>query len=230
MAERHLKQIVTPRLILRPIADADAQALCEAMESSRAELATWMPWAKRIGLQYAQQFAHYSEISWQKREQGNFPFVIERRSDSKIIGSLGFNEYSQPKRGIFEMGYWLSTDAHGHGFATEAALALSYYAFDRLKAAVVYICVQKGNEKSIKIPERLNYAFQLTRQKACRHCITDALDDFHVYALSEKEVLPELDYHYDDLEQPRSIVDYSFQSYLSTGCCRLTPAIILKAQ
>lgn len=228
MAERRFKHIQTPRLILRPITQNDARALQEAMERSREELLPWMPWAKRIGPSYAQQFAHYSEISWKKRQQGNFPFVIARRSDGKIIGSLGFNEYSQPQRGIFEMGYWLSTDAHGQGFASEAALALSHYAFDRLQAAVIYICVQKGNNASINVPRRLNYRPQLTRHHACRHCVDDSLQDFHVYACTDKDSLPNLEYAYDDTAKPRPIIDYSFQSFLSSDKTLLP--IVLSSQ
>lgn len=208
MLERHLKQIYTPRLLLRPILRNDAGPLYEAMRYSDKELSEWMPWGKSISPEYANKFAYYCEISWQKKEQQNFPFLIQKRCDGKVIGALGFNEYSHPQRGIFEMGYWLSTQEHGQGFASEAALALSHYAFEELNPSVLFICVQKGNEPSIKIPLKLGYQFQLTRQQACRHCLSHELDDFHVYGCSSQSQLAPLDYQIELLNQPVKILDY----------------------
>lgn len=216
MSDDRVKHIITPRLLLRPTTQDDGHLLYQAMDVSRKELLEWMPWAKSISLEYAEQFARYCEISWQKKEQNNFPFIIQRRSDNQVIGGLGFNEYSQPQKGVFEMGYWISTAAHGQGFASEAALALSHYAFDRLNPATLLICVQKGNDPSIKIPLKLGYELELTRQKACRHCATHQIDDFHVFACTDRSKLLSLDYEIAKLSEPRQTFHYDLQGYFNS--------------
>jgi RimJ/RimL family protein N-acetyltransferase len=222
---QQLCQITTPRLIIRPTKKEDAAGLYEAMDVSRRELAQWMPWGARISPEYAQNFAHYCEISWQKQHQNHYPFVIVLRETGTIIGAMGFNEYSQSDKGVFEIGYWISTAWHGKGFATEATLALSHYGFDALSPALLIICVQKGNDISMKIPHKLHYEFQLTRKKACRDCVTSVLDDFNVYACHHKTNLPHVQYDYEYLSEPIKKVDFDFNRFFNTT--KTPPGVVM---
>ena len=56
-------------------------------------------------------------------EQRPFGFYrITCLSDGRAVGGIGFK--GQPDGGCVEMGYGLSPSARGHGYATEAAIAL----------------------------------------------------------------------------------------------------------
>ena len=56
-------------------------------------------------------------------EQRPFGYYrITRQADGRAIGGAGFK--SQPDRGCVEIGYGLAPSARGHGYATEALVAL----------------------------------------------------------------------------------------------------------
>jgi RimJ/RimL family protein N-acetyltransferase len=60
--------------------------------------------------------------------------VVLRDCDT-VVGSAGFK--GPPAEGIVEIAYGLSPEYQGKGYATEAAAALTAYAFDSGKVRVV---------------------------------------------------------------------------------------------
>jgi len=55
-------------------------------------------------------------------------WVVERREDGAVIGQAGLADFKRDMRpsieGFPELGYVFAAEAHGHGFATEAAAAI----------------------------------------------------------------------------------------------------------
>jgi len=79
---------------------------------------------------------------------------VRRAGESPIIGIVGYRYFFDPPE--LELLYALLPSAWGAGFATEAAEAVTAYAFDRLDFAVVRAAVDEPNTASIRVLERLD--------------------------------------------------------------------------
>jgi RimJ/RimL family protein N-acetyltransferase len=141
--------IETQRLRLRPFRgeDLDAYAaLCADIEVmryigtgvvlSRAE--AWRSIAGMLG-------------HWQLLGYGMW--AVERKSDGVLLGRAGF--LNPPGWPGFEIG-WTFARAHwGQGYASEAARRALAYAFEDLRRDRVISLIRPGNERSIRVAEKL---------------------------------------------------------------------------
>lgn len=71
------------------------------------------------------------------------------RGEESLVALLGAD--------TMEVGYWLRTDATGHGYATEATACLARLAVTQLRAARVAICHDPANVASAGVPRRLGF-------------------------------------------------------------------------
>jgi RimJ/RimL family protein N-acetyltransferase len=149
------ERIETTRLLLRSWRVDDAEALREVFGVSRAALERWTPWVLYAsgtidGLReklrgYADNFA--SGVEWR--------YAMLARDDGRIVGGVSLHPRVGP--GAIEIGYWLATTATGHGFATEAAQALTVEALRMPGIERVEIRCDPANDASMRVPERLGY-------------------------------------------------------------------------
>jgi RimJ/RimL family protein N-acetyltransferase len=147
--------IDTPRLLLRPWQADDAGALRDVFAVSRPALERWTPWvlngadtidALREKLQgYADNFR--AGVEWR--------YAVIARDDERIVGGASLHPRVGP--GAIEIGYWLASAATGHGFATEAAEALTVEAFRAGDIERIEIRCEPANAASMRVPERLGY-------------------------------------------------------------------------
>ena len=132
-----------------------ADALCAAVEASRAELLPWMPWAQEEptvdGLR-----AVLVEGSDAFDEDREWTYVLAHPSGSEVLGSTGLHRRGDPSS--LEIGYWVRTDVTGRGYATAVARALTTVAFAALPwVAWTEIHVDAANAASARVPTRLGY-------------------------------------------------------------------------
>jgi RimJ/RimL family protein N-acetyltransferase len=92
----------------------------------------------------------------------------------------------------FEIGFWVRRGAQSRGYATEAANALTRYAFAVLDARRVEIRHAEGNAASRAVIRKLGFAHESTRR--WRHALPDGtvVDDHH-YVLTSRRPLPALE-------------------------------------
>jgi len=152
-----LKKLETPRIILRPVQVGDEIALNASVNRSLDSLQKWMPWAKDTNLAATQNFIHTNAIGWKKRTGNNFPMAVIHKETQQIIGNSGFNEDSIVPAGIYTIGYWLDIAFQGQGLVTEFVNGLTRYALDGLGAKAVHIQIDKANNKSIGVANRLGF-------------------------------------------------------------------------
>jgi len=117
----------TARLLLRPVAEADADALF-ALHSNARVLRYWdaPPWTERA------RADSFVAASHRLAEDGNgVRLVIERRADEVFLGWCTLSRWNPDHRSA-ALGYCLDEPAWGRGHATEAADALLRWAFDTL--------------------------------------------------------------------------------------------------
>ena len=151
--------IETPRLRLRPPTPDDAAALLQAVTTSLPALKEWMAWATdAYGMAEAVAFCNWkSAADASGGAPTELPLLITRKADGALVGGSGYHNILWPEP-RFEIGYWLRTDCTGHGYATEAARALTRFAFDTLGARRVEIRMDARNRRSWAVAERLGFA------------------------------------------------------------------------
>jgi RimJ/RimL family protein N-acetyltransferase len=100
------------------------------------------------------------------RESGVGPFVLERRTDRRVLGRVGLliwdtrtwrpatfeeaGDHAQP-----ELGWALGREHWGQGYATEAALAVRAWARHERKIGRLISLIAPGNAASQRVAERL---------------------------------------------------------------------------
>ncbi|MEY2194618.1 GNAT family N-acetyltransferase [Neobacillus sp. BF23-41] len=151
-------QFYTERLLIRMPLPGDGKVVYQAMQSSLNELKEWMPWAHR------EQTEEDVEVNMREAHakfltREDLRLHIFNRETGEFIGSSGLHRinWNIPK---VEIGYWIDTRYSGQGYITEAAEAITKFAFTELKAKRVEIRCDSKNIKSRAIPERLGFTLE----------------------------------------------------------------------
>jgi RimJ/RimL family protein N-acetyltransferase len=79
---------------------------------------------------------------------------VEERESGRLVGDVGLSA-AEGEPGVIKVGYTISPDVQGRGYATEAVRALVEYAFDALGADVVRAYASEENEPSIRVAEKV---------------------------------------------------------------------------
>ena len=82
--------------------------------------------------------------------------IIERKSDGAPLGQGGMLRCEIDGEPDVEIGWWLAPAAWGHGYATEAALALRDWTDRRRLISLI----QHGNERSVRVAEKLGERYE----------------------------------------------------------------------
>jgi RimJ/RimL family protein N-acetyltransferase len=101
---------------------------------------------------------------WQVNGFGHL--VVVRREDGAVLGRVGLVNWdtsdwrmkSKPEAGEHaqpELGWALARAAWGHGFATEAALAVRRWAYDELELERLISVIAPDNHRSQRVAEKL---------------------------------------------------------------------------
>ena len=177
-------ELIGPRIRLRPYREADAAALWEAIDESRAALEVWMPWTRQYRTPAdALPSVRFLQARWLLRE--DLTVGIFDRHSGRLLGGSGLTRMDWVIR-RFEIGYWVRSSAVGHGYATEATQVLTRFAFDQLQAKRVEIRMDPRNARSRAVPERLGFTFEGCLRNAFRG-VNDQVQDTLVYALIPDE-------------------------------------------
>jgi RimJ/RimL family protein N-acetyltransferase len=152
MALRPTYPIATSRLLLRPITAADADDLLEYR--SIPEVCRYVPFLPMDRAAIAQKLAD----AWARTEitdEGQGVVLgVEVAETGRLVGDVNLFLHSQKHRSA-EVGWVLSPQHSGRGYATEAAHAVLHLAFDELKVHRVTARVDARNHPSIRLCQRL---------------------------------------------------------------------------
>src|SRR5580765_2783461 len=123
-----LPRLTTPRLVLRPFHSADGagvEKLAGAGEVADTTLAIPHPYPAGGGARWIATHPG----AWERRN-GIALAVCEQAAEGRLIGAVSLYFSLAHMHG--ELGYWIGVPYWGRGFATEAAEALSEFAFSAL--------------------------------------------------------------------------------------------------
>lgn len=146
---------------IRQYVTDDARAIMESVTASRGHLQPWMPWIQHEPLDVHQRRKLIREWKdlWEKGE--DFPMGIFR-GDS-LVGGTGF--HLRGSDGTLDIGYWLRFDEVGKRIVSRAVRALLNTAFELPTIENVYICHDRANVASRRIPENLGFILVETSER-----------------------------------------------------------------
>jgi ribosomal-protein-serine acetyltransferase len=177
-------KMVGPRILIRPLQAGDGQALWEAIEESREQLAPWLPWvANTLSPDDSEAAARRGASRWLART--DLMVGIWESQTGRYLGGSGLHriDWTVP---AFEIGYWLRTSAWGKGYASETVRLLCSFAFETLGANRVEIRCDAANARSASVPRRLGVALEARLRNHCRDAAGD-LRDTLVFAMTPED-------------------------------------------
>ncbi len=173
----------TPRLILRPFKETDAESLYEFAKDPRVgPIAGWP--------------VHTSVENSRDIIRGvlsaNETYAVTLKSDNAAIGSAGLLIGNKSNLDIAadeaEIGYWIGVPYWGQGLIPEAVNELIRYAFEDLKLSVLWCGYFDGNEKSKRVGEKCGFKFHHT-ETGKEWPLINAVITQHVTRLSKEQWL-----------------------------------------
>lgn len=145
-----VEPLKTDRLILRDFRLEDVEEAFRFFGDP--EVTRYLPWPTR---DRAESFAELARFAAQTRfAYGEWTrFAIEVAADSRLVGGVVVRIDNETDRQA-EIGWWLSRDAQGHGYALEAVRAVMGWAVGR-GAHRLFARADVRNEPSIRLMAKL---------------------------------------------------------------------------
>ena len=175
-----LPELDTPRLRLRPLQDADAEALF-AIFSNPVAMRYWStaPWTD-----IAQAQRRIADDAAGHERGQHLALGIVRRVDGRLIGRCTlFDHWPGCRRA--QVGYILDASAWGQGFAAEAVGALLRHGFEAMDLNRVEADIDPRNTASARLLQRLGFSREgLLRE---RWIVDGEVSDSEVYGLLKRE-------------------------------------------
>ncbi len=152
--------LTTPRLVLSAMEPTDAAAVASLAGDKRVHDTTLLiPYPYE--LRHATEWIATHAAQWQRwRTDWTMNWAI--RLDGSLIGAIGLVGAAHHKRA--ELGYWIGVPFWGHGYASEAALAVVAFARDVLNAKRLESGVFVGNEASRRVLLKCGMAEECVRR------------------------------------------------------------------
>jgi len=130
-------------------------ALVPAIADSFEELERWMDWAQAmptpeelLAVLVAGEAAFDADQEWD--------YTVYELVSESLVGGVGLHRRGGPN--VLEIGYWISSQRTGLGYATAAAKTLSEAAFTLVPDVErIEIHMDRANKASAAIPRKLGY-------------------------------------------------------------------------
>ena len=137
---------------LRLLEEADARDLHDLIESNRAYLTPWLPWAAGQTFEDTLDFIRGTRSQAEENEGFQAAIVTEKG----IAGVIGYVSVDWGNRST-RVGYWLDEGQQGRGTMTAAVRLLVDHALTVWRLNRVEILVAIENHRSRAIPDRLGF-------------------------------------------------------------------------
>jgi RimJ/RimL family protein N-acetyltransferase len=140
-------------VVLRRWVPTDAEILDRAVAQSVEHIRPWLPWASQEPLSVDRRKEMI--LDWEREWLRGGDVLMGIFVAGRVAGGCGLHYRLDP--GGLEIGYWTHPAFVRRGIATTAASLLTDAAFDVCGITHVEIHVDKGNEVSLAIPQKLGY-------------------------------------------------------------------------
>lgn len=153
-------ELHTPRLVLRPVRDADLPGLAEAALSGIHDpdrTPFGFPWTDAAPADLPRNLASYQWSLRQRVHPGNWTVAFAVHLGDRIIGSQDLSAYDFANRRTVNSGSWLTRDVQRQGIGTEMRAAILLFAFDVLGAEWAESSAAAWNQGSLAVSRKLGY-------------------------------------------------------------------------
>jgi RimJ/RimL family protein N-acetyltransferase len=149
--------IDTPRLRLRPQLDSDADAFFPLV--SDPEVSKYVTWAAHKSIDETRDWI--TKLKPQVAAGTAMVWTIEH--EGVPVGCVGLHGINWAVRAVrfdrAELGYWMGRPSWGKGLMTEAASAVTRWAFETLGLHKVTVTCFEGNVGSQRVIEKIGFRF-----------------------------------------------------------------------
>lgn len=136
-------------VLIRPFADADAEAFLEAVLASVDTVGRVFSWCHAgYSLADAQAWMARCQRAWDTRS--DYPFAIIEADTGRLLGSVGIN-HLHPIHRNGNLGYWVRSGATGRGIGSTAAQLAARFAFVEIGLVRLEIITQLDNAGSQRV-------------------------------------------------------------------------------
>ena len=144
-------ELHTDRLLLREFVTADWPAvLAYQRDPHYLQYSDWPDRTPEDAQRFVQMFLDQQE----EQPRRKFQLAVVLKSSGQLIGTCGIRKASVGAHEA-DIGYELSPDQWGHGYATEAARAIVQFGFAELKVHRIWAWCVADNMASARVLERL---------------------------------------------------------------------------
>ena len=179
-----MKYLETKRLILRKPKISDWGDFVEGLndiEVSKNLVIHPYPYKKKDAIEDIK----FSMDEWKEKNKLSYPFVIELKSEKKVIGETGIYQINwESKKGT--LGYWINRSYWKKGYNLEASIPIIDFAFKKLKLKKIEDSVWSENKASNKTLRRLGFEFEGTLRKSLASRATGKIHNVNCYGLFKK--------------------------------------------
>ncbi len=175
-----MQTLESERLILRSLTEYDVDDMFSyAADPDVGPRAGWKPHATRAETLGLIRVFLAKDNVW----------AIERKSDRRMIGSLGL--HTDKWRNLTDarmFGYVLAKDCWGHGYMTEAVRRAMEYAFNEAGMNIMSVSHYTFNDRSRRVIEKCGFVYEGTLRRAFVRYDGKIFDEA-VYSLTKEEWL-----------------------------------------
>jgi [ribosomal protein S5]-alanine N-acetyltransferase len=142
--------IETDRLLLRPMEAGDYHELLRTFGDPKVMAAFGVEPFRELEMKrwVARNLEH-------QERHGYGLFSIFHKADRSLIGDCGLEHRDVEGTVEVELGYDIRSDYWNRGLATEAAMAVRDYAFQRLRLPRLVSLIRRGNTASARVAEKI---------------------------------------------------------------------------
>ena len=161
-------EIQTERLLLRCPQEQDGPELFAAISESLPELQPWFAWTTdlTLTLESITITAAYARERFLSAKE--LQFYIFANDQKTLLGVCGLAEPNWTKLS-FEICYWLRSRFVGHGYMTEAVIAVTQFTLKNLGARRIVARCDLANKKGIAVALRAGYVHEKTVSTESHH-------------------------------------------------------------
>ncbi|GAA2514135.1 GNAT family N-acetyltransferase [Streptomyces gobitricini] len=155
--------LTTERLRLAAFTPAGAGEVLAACQDP--EIQRWIAVPSPYERRHAADFAgRRVPDGW--RDDTEYTFAVRPREGGPLLASTSLHH---PRSGAWEIGFYTVREHRGHGYATEAVLALARWAFTELGCLRLEWRAQVGNRGSRAVAEKAGFTVEGTLRAAMEH-------------------------------------------------------------
>jgi RimJ/RimL family protein N-acetyltransferase len=159
-------ELAGERVLLRPYRPADGPAFFAAVDRHRDDLATWVTWVDQYRTpEDAEAYVRRMQSKWIARSA--LILGIWSKDGRDYYGGTGYHGFDWDVPSL-ELGYFLTKDARGHGYGSEAVRLVVDLGLRTLRARRIWASCDALNARSIRLLERCGFAREATQRNECR--------------------------------------------------------------